>query len=173
MAAVINIESVTREKISISKAFVGNAKVKLPAKCKMKGMKNARRITTNHKRVSPTSKTSYSTAEERTVRLKKANNKRRAISKAEMRLRKKFELKNQQHKLSEGMAKQYKIAMEAALSTNRAALHDTLKELLFKAMQKEAKSGKKEYELDMEQCQDFISFVEESMKNMCKCGQRL
>ena len=56
--------------------------------------------------------------------------------------------------------------MEAALSTNRAALHDTLKELLFKAMQKEAKSGKKEYELDMEQCQDFISFVEESMKNM-------
>jgi hypothetical protein len=41
-----------------------------------------------------------------------------------------------------------------------------LKDLLFKVMQEQAKSGKKDYELDMEQCQDFISYVEESMKNM-------
>ena len=88
-------------------------------KCQSKIVKQNERDTKRkenyEERVSPTSKTSYSnlTPEERTVRLKKANNKRRAISKAEMRLRKKFELKNQQHKLSEGMAKQYKITKDS------------------------------------------------------------
>ena len=123
-------------------------------------------------RTAPQSKTGFDklTKEERTVRVKKLNNQRRAASKAYNRLVERFSLVKKKVELSEGMAKHYRKAMEEALTTNNSSLRSSLREILFEVIQEEAKSGKKgnEATISMDQVDDFINHVEESMKNLVR-----
>ncbi|EJK77419.1 hypothetical protein THAOC_00754, partial [Thalassiosira oceanica] len=120
------------------------------------------------KRTDPTSRVALSclTRAELEERYRKLEHLHSAAKRAMARLKAKLMLTSERVELSEELALHYKAALEKALGEKNEELHSNLQDYLYEAMKKEAGKGKVDRsDIAREDCQDFISFVEESMKN--------